>query len=199
MIKRKIITLLVSFASLVYEFTLSYIMSILYGGLVKQYILTIGIYIFGLGIGSLFYEIYKQRIKLSIVELTLTILGCLSIAVPIFIFEHFYFSHFFNLLYIFSIAFLSGIELPALMDEREDSLTILGMDYLGMALASLLFPFLLLPHLGIAYTLLLTGGVNFICVLCLNEKFKFKSVSIISVLGILIFSATLNMQELLLK
>lgn len=185
---RKVVTLIVAFASLIYEFTLSHIMSILYGGLVMQYILTIGLYIFGLGVGSLFFERYQSSIKLSIVETLLTVFGSLTIIVPIFLFKYAPYSQLLNLGYVFFIAFLSGIELPALMHGQKNYLSILGLDYVGMALAGLFFPWFLLPELGLELTLVLTASLNFLCVIILNEKFSYKKSSLVGAFALLLTS-----------
>lgn len=195
----KIITVVLAFASLIYEFTLSHIMSILYGGLVSQYILTIGLYIFGLGVGSLYFERYSEKIKLSVVEILLTILGSLSIVIPLYLYKYVPYSHFFSLVYVFLIAFLSGIELPALMKGQNSYLSILGLDYLGMALAGLFFPLILLPLLGLKLGLILTASLNFLCVILLFEKFPYKKTSSILTLSLLISSFLFfDMQEILL-
>ena len=196
---RKVVTIIVAFASLIYEFTLSHIMSLLYGGLITQYVLTIGIYIFGLGVGSLFFERYSNQIKLSVVEILLTILGSLSIIVPIFLYKYIPFSHFCSLVYIFAIAFLSGIELPALMQGEKSYLTILGLDYFGMALAGLFFPLVFLPLLGLKETLIVISSLNFICVLLLKEKFSYKKTALSFTLALLVFSfISFDMQEILI-
>ena len=62
---------------------------------------------------------------------------------------------------------LVGLEIPLLMrilretvDFKELVARVLTFDYLGALVASLLFPILLVPHLGLVRTALLFGLLN---------------------------------------
>lgn len=67
---------------------------------------------------------------------------------------------------IFIIGFLTGLEIPLLtfsFDDKEikDSLAqILGLDYVGGLVATLIFPFFVLPFIGLFQASLLFGMVN---------------------------------------
>ncbi len=46
------ITYVVSFCSFAYEFVYSELLTVMYGGTVTQYVITVGLYFFSLGVGS---------------------------------------------------------------------------------------------------------------------------------------------------
>jgi spermidine synthase len=78
-------------------------------------------------------------------------------------------SYFYVVLYVvvFAIGVLVGLEIPLLMRILKDNLNfkdlvsrVLAFDYIGALVASLLFPILLVPKLGLVRTSLLFGMLN---------------------------------------
>lgn len=164
-----LITFALASASMMYEYCLSHVLTLLYGGLVSQYIMTTGLFIFFLGIGAIFFE-YKLKnnpnFKLYKVEFLLSLCGFLCVIFPFFVDRMFtgmpVLSKLIAWAAISFIAFLSGIELPALMSLSKHKLEVLGFDYLGMCFAGLIFPLFALPHLGLLETSFLIGFSNFL-------------------------------------
>src|SRR5690606_11834208 len=72
------------------------------------------------------------------------------------------------------IAFLSGIELPALMSSSPEKLNILAFDYIGMCLGGLLFTTLFLPIVGLLTTSFLVATLNLCIAHLLFMKLKTK-------------------------
>lgn len=185
--KIPLITVLLAFASMMYEYCLSHIMTILYGSLVSQYIITTGLFIFFLGVGAIFFEFkLKNHTKFKIyqIEFVLSFLGSLCVIFPFFIDSIFIetplVSKYLCWALISLIAFCSGIELPALMSLADKKLSVLGFDYLGMCLAGILFPILFLPVLGLLQSSLVIAFVNFIVAIFLYYSFHPKKIFRIS-------------------
>lgn len=181
-----LITVIVAFCSIVYELLLAQCMAIVWGNTVVRYSLTIGIYLFSLGMGALAFAYRKNERPLALflkIEAALTALGiCLPFLVlgvdqalrfgwlrvgvsadswllwlPSFVFMH---------AIILAIGLLSGAELPILMElgrhegGQKAAHHILGVDYLGTFLGSIAFPLFIYERLGIVAGAALTGGLN---------------------------------------
>jgi predicted membrane-bound spermidine synthase len=66
------------------------------------------------------------------------------------------------------IGFLSGFELPCLFSLVSDAHgKIMAWDYLGMLMASVLFPFVFLPGMGTAASTLFVANFNIIALIWL--------------------------------
>ena len=141
------------------------------GDSVKQFSLTIGIYMFAMGVGS-FLTKYVERDELAAfirTELLLGLLGGLSVPLLYFLFRHQNATQYqFTMLgLVFAIGLLTGLEIPLLArvmkrySPLKDNLAnVLGFDYVGALVATLLFPFLLLPFVGLYSSSLIFGTVN---------------------------------------
>jgi spermidine synthase len=182
-----IITLLVAFCSVIYELLLSEISSILLGGTFYRYIVTIGIYIFCLGLGSLYYERIKHHDSLRNlvqVEILLSLIGVTVPALPMVTqaltlsfdpaVQHQLVSGAIYML-IITVGLLSGLELPLLMDIGEkqrpgDGIKILAVDFLGTFLGILIFPLVLMRHLGLFNSSVLVGATNFAVFIYLSRR-----------------------------
>ena len=156
-------TVIIAFSSMIYEFVLAQTMSAIIGGTVIQYSITIGLFMASLGFGAMavgFVAIKEKQLTLIRIEIFLAILGAVA---PIIILKLHNLSIYFNQTFetvtvlssyfiIILIGFLSGFELPLLIKIATDynlkSRLILISDYIGMFLATLLFPIYLLVELG---------------------------------------------------
>jgi spermidine synthase len=196
------ITLIVASASMLYEFSLTQVMISLFGGTIFQYTITIGLYAFSLGLGALFYNkkitsnfiTVKSFIKL---EILLSLCG-ISFPLLLLLGSNFIYLNIILLiayLAIFTIGFLSGIELPLLMDlynktnSKSFSYKILGFDYFGTLIGSLAYPFLLL-FFDIFTIGLIIGIVNLISILLLELN---KKIIILLIMLIVILSFSSNL------
>lgn len=170
-------SLLLAFCSLFYEYVYGQLMAICLGGTKAQYLLVISLFTCALGLGSLIHQHLTNRMGLLKVffcaEVFLTILGSTGPFLIAWILRPDEGSiSFLNILVSYSIVFLigllSGLEIPSLFALMKDSQgKILAWDYLGMLLASLLFPFFFLPKLGTAAGTLFVANINVIAVIWL--------------------------------
>ena len=158
-----LVTIIIAMSSILYELAFSQVLSSILGGTLLQYIMTIGFYVAFLGFGSLFYEKINYRFKNNLKLFLIIEFSIISISIisPFLILE---ISNIIsgNLLMIISyiiislIGFLSGLELPLLMDSYNDKINsysgkILAYDFFGTFLGTILFPLILIPYINILY------------------------------------------------
>jgi predicted membrane-bound spermidine synthase len=153
--------------SLAYEFIFIKAATAIQGGQVFKYNLTVSLFTFSLGVGSLLSQKFLNKKPLSIlfrIELALFAAGLLG---PIFILM----SHSMILcnIFIILVGVLSGFELPLLFKLNEDrDHEVLAWDYIGMFLASIVIPLFFLRTIGL--------GATTILISCLNLTFAFSLV-----------------------
>ncbi|WP_232826482.1 polyamine aminopropyltransferase [Lewinella sp. IMCC34183] len=162
---------LAGLCSIVYELLISTTSAYFLGDSVRQFSLTIGIYMFAMGVGSFLTRYVEGRELEAFVraEVLLGLLGGLSVPLLYFLFrfqtnDQYQWT---MLAIVFAIGCLTGVEIPLLarvmktyFPLRENLANVLGFDYLGALGATLLFPFLLLPFVGLYSSSLIFGGVN---------------------------------------
>ena len=190
-----LLTTLVAACSMLYELLLAQSLSTTMGNTALRYNTTIGLYIAAMGFGALFYKkiikknIFEEFIK---VELLLSLVGGVApifvllndtifnglssrigfsffsswIQAPLFILNH---------LLIVIIGFLSGLELPLLIDmgkyfDKRKGNFVLAYDYLGTLLGAILFPIILLPRFHIFTLAYLVSLINIIVALIVMIK-----------------------------
>ncbi len=155
---------------LAYELIAATLASYLLGDSVTQFSTVIGSYLFAMGVGSwLSRYVGEQLIQRFIqVELLVGVLGGFSAALLFFSFTWSP-APFQLLLYlvVFTVGVLVGLEIPLVMRIlkrdlvfREVVSQVLTFDYLGALAVSILFPILLVPHLGLIRSALLFGVLN---------------------------------------
>ncbi|HQO58742.1 MAG TPA: hypothetical protein PLT76_08505 [Candidatus Omnitrophota bacterium] len=160
-----------AFCSLVYELLLAQALAAFLENTVLRYSVTIGLYMFFLGMGSLLAERRLSRhplVTLCGVEILLTVLGGFSMVIVYGLYavevSRFIFSGGVHLLIIW-IGLLSGFELPllivmigALKPDAENR--VLAINYAGAFFASQVFAFVFFPLMGLLTTSLTTGFLN---------------------------------------
>lgn len=161
--------LIIATCGLIYELLAGTLASYVLGDSITQFSFIIGIYLFAMGVGSFLSKYIEKKIaeKFIDIEYAVAILGGFS--APILYFSFAYLS-FFNLvlyLLVFGIGVLVGLEIPLLMRILKDELDfkdlvsrVLAFDYIGALAASLLFPLVLVPQLGLVRTSLVFGILN---------------------------------------
>lgn len=158
----------VATCGLIYELLASTLASYLLGDSVTQFSTVIGSYLFAMGVGSWFSRYVKtNELRMFVrVELLIAVLGGFSAAALFMLFP--VIDHFRVALYalVLAIGFFVGLEIPLLMrilrgyDFREVVSSVLTFDYVGALAASLLFPLILMPYLGMIRTGFLFGLLN---------------------------------------
>ncbi|MES2526369.1 MAG: hypothetical protein V4598_04755 [Bdellovibrionota bacterium] len=202
-------TFLLAFCSLFYELIYAQILSVCIGGTKTQYLTIIALFTFALGMGTIAFGRTKLRYGIRptffLIECLLTILGGLGPFLITWILQpgnspalmpfKIYLSYFI----VFTIGFLSGFEIPCLFSlAGEGKGKILGMDYLGMLAASILFPLFFLPQLGTAPGALVIAACNGYALIWLRSDKPNTAVTIFlfSVVTILIAVILGNIGEL---
>ena len=160
---------LIAACGLVYELIAGTLASYLLGDSVLQFSTVIGAYLFSMGIGSFLTRFIDRGLvaRFIAVELMVGLLGGFSSALLFLAFA--YTQGFRLILYavVLLIGMLVGLEIPLLMRILRDRFEfkdvvahVLTFDYLGALGASLLFPILLVPKLGLVRAALLFGIIN---------------------------------------
>jgi len=161
--------LLIAACGLIYELVASALASYLLGDSVLQFSTVIGTYLFAMGIGSWLSRYLARGLVAQFVaiELLVGVVGGFSSAV---LFLAFAYTGAFRLaLYgiVVVVGVLVGLEIPLLMRILRDRFSfkdvvanVLTFDYVGALAASLAFPILLVPKLGLVRSAMLFGIVN---------------------------------------
>ncbi|HMY03140.1 MAG TPA: polyamine aminopropyltransferase [Candidatus Obscuribacter sp.] len=159
----------ISTCGLVYELIAGTIASYLLGDSVTQFSTVIGVYLFSMGVGSYLSRFVVKNVIATFirVELLVGLVGGISASLLFLLFEHV--ENFRILLYslVSIIGILIGLEVPLLMRILQDKLEfkdlvsqVFTFDYVGALLASLLFPLVLVPYLGLVRVSFLFGLFN---------------------------------------
>jgi len=156
--------------SIIYELLIATATSYFLGDSIKQFSITIGAYMAAMGVGSYFSRLISDKnllIKFISFELLLGLVGGLS--VPL-LYASFAYTGYFqtsSILLTIVIGILIGLEIPILsrLLEKYYSLkinisTVLSVDYFGALIATIIFPFLLLPVLGTFKASIFFGLLN---------------------------------------
>src|SRR5580658_3725959 len=161
--------LLVAACGLIYELVAGTLASYLVGDSVFQFSTIIGTYLFAMGIGSALSRYLNRGLVYRFVwiELLLGVIGGFSSALLMMAFA---FTQGFELILyalVIVMGVLVGLEIPLLMrivrdryEFRDVIAHVLTFDYLGALGASLLFPILLVPRLGLVRSAMLFGLIN---------------------------------------
>jgi spermidine synthase len=164
-----ITVLLIAACGLIYELIAGTLASYLLGDSVLQFSTIIGCYLFAMGIGSALSRYIDRGLAYRFIwiELLLGVTGGFSSAL---LFLAFAYTQGFQLLMyalVIVIGALVGLEIPLLMriirgryHFRDVVAHVLTFDYLGALGASLLFPILLVPYLGLVRSAMLFGIIN---------------------------------------
>lgn len=166
-----LLMLILAFCSIVYELLLGQALSAFLGNTVLRYSVTIGLYMFSMGMGSLMAEgkLVKHSVTALLkIEILLTIFGGFSVILLMFFdvmdMSPVFFSVFAHAL-IMIIGVLTGFEIPLLMhlkrfeSDHTESL-VLGVSYLGAFIGTVVFAFVLYPRMGLIPTAFFVALLN---------------------------------------
>ncbi len=160
---------LIAACGLIYELVAGALASYLLGDSVTQFSTVIGTYLFAMGVGSWLsrFVVRGMVARFVLIELLVGVVGGFSSLILFLAFA--YTEAFRPTLYglVFLIGTLVGLEIPLLMrilkdryDFKDVVANVLTFDYIGALFASLLFPLLLVPRLGLVRSALLFGVIN---------------------------------------
>lgn len=192
--------LLVAIGGLIYELILGAAASYLIGDSILSFSLATGMTLFGMGVGSLVAaKIRWQAAKsFALNEILLGLLGGNSV---LLLYIAFSLTQLHWLVFgVISVAIgvLIGLEIPLLVKMfqeygRKSSVELLGkvlaLDYFGALIASLLFPLILLPYLGLMRSAYLVAALNIVVAMVILRRLK-GSRNLIIVSGLAIMALT---------
>ena len=161
--------LVVALCGIVYELMIATVSSYLLGNSVYQFSMTIGLFMFAMGIGSYLTRWFHSDLigSFVLVEITVALIGGLSSTLLFLVFP--YYAYYTAVMYvlILLIGTLVGIEIPLLTrilsrksELRESIANVLSLDYLGALIGSVAFPIILLPSLGLFRASFAVGLLN---------------------------------------
>jgi spermidine synthase len=159
--------LVVATCGLVYELVAGTLASYVLGDSVTQFSTVIGVYLSALGLGSWLSRYVQRGLARRFVEIELAVALLGGASAPLLFLSFGFLPQFFRpVLYgmVMTVGTLVGLEIPLVLrilresvDFKELVAKVLTFDYLGALAASLLFPMLLVPQLGLVRTSLLFG------------------------------------------
>jgi spermidine synthase len=162
--------LIVALCGIVYELIIGTVSSYLLGNSVYQFSLTIGFFMFAMGVGSWLSKFFdKEYIRNFVtIEIAIALVGGISSTLLFMAFPFarpLYELTMYTLILI--IGALVGMEIPILTallaqkNEVRDSIAnVMSLDYLGALIGSVAFPLLLLPSLGLVQSSFAIGLIN---------------------------------------
>lgn len=154
---------------LVYELIAGALASYLLGDSITQFSTVIGAYLFAMGIGSYLSKYFQKNLLLHFIQIEILVglVGGFSATILFLSFE--WVSSFRLLLYslVAITGILVGLEIPLLMRILKEQFEfselvsrVFAIDYAGALLASLIFPLVLVPQLGLVRSGYLFGILN---------------------------------------
>lgn len=195
---------IVALCGIVYELIIGAVSSYLLGDSVYQFSITIGVFMFAMGIGSWISQyIRKDLIEAFVItELLLAFIGgvcslALFLAFPLS--PPLYRAV--MLAFILVIGTLVGLEIPLLTrilaqsrGTRKSIANVMSLDYIGALIGSVCFPLLLVPHLGLMRASFAVGLINAVVALAtivglravIKRQFLLLCVAIGLILGLFI-------------
>ncbi|SHI55345.1 spermidine synthase [Clostridium amylolyticum] len=175
-------TLIISGCSIIYEVLISSVSSFLVGDSIKQFSITIGLYMSAMGLGSYLSKYIKTQLFdwFVVVEIGVGVLG--GISTLILFLSNIYIESYELIMYIqiILIGTLVGLEIPLLTriiesntkDLRITLSRIFSFDYIGGLIGSIAFPLILLPKFGYFTIAFLVGSLNIIVSIIIIHTYK---------------------------
>jgi len=160
---------IIAACGLVYELVAGTLASYLLGDSVLQFSTVIGVYLSAMGLGSYLSKHIHRGLAQRFVDLELAVALVGGFSAPL-LFQTFARTRAFQptlYLTVVAVGVLVGLEIPLLMRILRHQIRfkdlvaqVLTLDYIGALAASLLFPLLLMPKLGLVRTSLVFGLLN---------------------------------------
>ena len=161
--------LIVATCGLIYELLAGTLASYVLGDSVTQFSLIIGIYLFAMGVGSWLSRFIDKGLARRFVDVELAVAVIGGFSAPLLFLTFSRVNYFYVVLYfiVFAIGVFVGLEIPLLLRILKDEIEfkelvsrVLAFDYIGALVASILFPILFVPRLGLIRTSLVFGMLN---------------------------------------
>ncbi len=167
--------MVVALCGIAYELIISTVSSYLLGNSVYQFSLTIGFFMFSMGVGSYLSKLLGDNLIQNFisVEIAISLVGgvcslLLLMAFPMV--RALYDATMYSLIFI--IGALVGMEIPILtgilsekQSTRDSIANVMSLDYIGALIGSVAFPLFLLPQLGLIRSSFAIGLINILTAL----------------------------------
>lgn len=177
---------IIATCGLIYELIAGTLASYLLGDSVTQFSTIIGVYLFSMGVGSWLSKYFEKNLLSWFIQIEILVglVGGTSSTILFLVFESA--SSFRIILYglVSLTGILVGLEIPLLMRILKDRFEfkdlvskVFTFDYIGALVASLVFPLLLIPYLGLVRTAYMFGILNVLVALlvCLNFRKEIRA------------------------
>ena len=202
--------LAIATCGLIYELLAGTLASYVLGDSVTQFSFVIGVYLSAMGVGAWLSQYILSNLARYFIEIELALALIGGVSAPVLFLAFPWIDWFRPLLFgmVFSMGVLVGLELPLLMRILKEYLDfgdlvsrVLTFDYIGALLASLLFPILFVPYLGLVRTSLLFGMLNALVALWSTyllrpllssrglERLRWRAILVTFLLGVGFFKA----------
>ena len=162
-------TFLIAISGLVYELLNGTLSSYLLGDSIYHFSLVIGLFMSSMGIGAWLSRFIESNLEGAFVKLQLTIAIVGGFSSFILFYAFAYIQNYDAFLYLVTISLgaMLGVEIPLIIRILKESFSlktnisnVFTVDYIGALFASLLFPLVLVPKLGLMQTSFLFGMIN---------------------------------------
>lgn len=172
---------IVATCGLIYELVAGTLASYLLGDSVTQFSTIIGTYLFAMGIGSYLSRFLNNNLLtwFITIELLVGMVGGFSAGILFILFEQVVYFRLILYSLVIATGILVGLELPLLMRILKDRVEfsdlvskIFTFDYIGALFASLLFPLILIPYLGLLRTSFFFGFLNVVVAWIVASRLK---------------------------
>lgn len=162
--------LIVALCGIAYELVISSVSSYLLGNSVYQFSMTIGFFMFAMGVGSFLTRLLGDDMIRNFIsiEIMLSLVGGVCSLLLMIVFPQarvLYEAVMYSLILI--IGALVGMEIPILtsilaqkQNIRDSISNVMSFDYLGALVGAVAFPLFLLPHLGLIRSSFAIGLIN---------------------------------------
>jgi spermidine synthase len=207
-------TFIIAICGLVYELLEGTISSYLLGDSIYHFSLVIGLFMSSMGIGAWLSRFVEERLERAFVllQMSISIIGGFSAFILFYAFA--YIDNYQPFLYIVTILLGSmlGVEIPLIIRILKESFSlksnisnVFTLDYIGALFASLLFPLVLVPQLGLMQSSFLFGLINLFVgfmvwsifreILGIKYLIYIISIGVILILGLVYSSRLVGMIE----
>jgi len=174
--------LIVALCGIAYQLIISTVSSYLLGNSVYQFSLTIGFFMFAMGVGSYLSKLLGDNLVQNFitVEIAISLVGGVSSLLLLMAFPMvrvLYDATMYSLILI--IGALVGMEIPILtgilaqkQSMRDSIANVMSLDYIGALIGAVAFPLFLLPQLGLIRSSFAIGLINVLTALINIYFFK---------------------------
>ncbi len=174
--------LVVALCGIAYELIISTVSSYLLGNSVYQFSLTIGFFMFAMGVGSYLSKLLGDNLiqNFIIIEIAISLIGGVCSLLLLMVFPEIralYNATMYGLILL--IGALVGMEIPILtgilaekQSTRDSIANVMSLDYIGALIGSVAFPLFLLPQLGLIRSSFAIGLINILTALINLHFFK---------------------------